>query len=113
MFRIQLARLFTLGAACLLVGCSSSGSLCNSCGNRSGLLTRMRSPSSSQPVVVASGECCDRTMAGPMLPMQPGTTTITPQPNTTIPRIEENGKQMPWDPKMSGRQGTKTGNPIQ
>jgi hypothetical protein len=46
-------------------------------------------------------------LPGNVLP-PPGATNV--QPN--IPRIDENGKQMPWDPKTSGRTGTKTGNEV-
>jgi hypothetical protein len=34
---------------------------------------------------------------------------VLPPPANNIPRIDENGKQMPWDPKSTGRNGTKTG----
>lgn len=46
-----------------------------------------------------------------MLPITttPGNTLPIPQQN--IPRIDENGKQLPWDPKTS-RSGTKTGNQV-
>lgn len=112
MFRIHLARFMALGAALLVIGCNSSGGgLCNTCGDRPGLFSRFRTTSTTQPVMVG-GECCDRTVTGPILPPmgQPGSTLPAPQPNTNIPRADENGKQMPWDPKMSGRPGVKTGN---
>jgi hypothetical protein len=41
--------------------------------------------------------------------MAPG--SVLPNPQQNIPRIDENGKQLPWDPKTS-RPGTKTGNEV-
>jgi len=120
MFRIHLLRLFALGAATILVGCQSSGGgLCSTCGDKPGLFSRFRTTSSSEPVVISSGDSCDRgaVVNGPFLPpmqqqqQQPGMILPNPQPNTNIqPRIDENGKQGIWDPKMSSRPiGTKTG----
>ena len=49
---------------------------------------------------------------GPYVPMttQPGT-VLPAAPQQNIPRIDENGKQMPWDGKTS-RPGIKTGTEI-
>jgi hypothetical protein len=78
------------------------------------MFSRFRTASGNGTVVVPAGECCDRGMSGPFLPTappapQPG--MIPAQPNP-IPRIDENGKQLPWSPdgKVSGRPGIKTNN---
>jgi hypothetical protein len=126
MFRIHLSRLLGLGALLFVVGCNSTGdrpglfSSCHSCGStgsQPGWFSRTFRSTSSQPVMAPSGECCgttDRIVSGPyMPPMQPGTMVVPtqpppPQPNT-IPRIDENGKQMPWDPNQKTyRSGTTT-----
>ena len=109
MFRIHLARFFVLTATMFIAGCSTCGSGCE----RPGLLTRFRAAMNPpQAVPISSGDCCDQGAVGPMLPPTfavPGSTL--PPPQSTIPRIDENGKQMPWDPKMS-RPGLKTGNEV-
>ncbi len=109
MFRRSLAPLALLGSISFLSGCN----LCRSsscCDDRPGLFSRFRMASSTQPVVISSGECCDSAITGPMLPgVAPG--NMLPAPQQPIPRIEENGKQMPWDPKTS-RPGTKTSNEV-
>ncbi len=113
MFRIHLARLIVLGAAVFLAGCNcTSRNSCSTCSDRPGLFSRFRTASSTQPVVISSGDCCNGSMNGPMLPPpQPGIPPGPPQ-NSTIPRIDEAPQKL-YDPKMSGRVGTKTGNPIQ
>jgi hypothetical protein len=82
----------------------------------------MRAPSTPAPVVV-SGDCAGcgsgTLVSGPYLPpMQPGT-IVSPAPGTpstvpppmappnTIPPINDNAKQLPYDPKMA-RPGTTT-----
>ncbi len=119
MFRKPISRLLAVSAVLFLAGCNSSGSrsgLCSSCnGEKPGMFSRFRTTSSSnQPMIISSGQCCDQggMTSGPYLPA-PQQGTILPSPQTTpqpqnIPRIDENGKQMPWDPKMSGRPGIKT-----
>jgi hypothetical protein len=119
MFRIHLARFFLLGAALFAAGCSSDRpglfSSCSSCGSQPGLWSRMRASSSTQPVSM-QGDCCnDRIVSGPyvppMQPMQPTTIIPAPQsPQSTIPRIDENAKQMPYDPNKMSRPGTTTSN---
>jgi hypothetical protein len=122
MFRIHLFRLLGLGAILFATGCNLSGDRpglfgsCNSCGSQPGWFSRTFRTTSSQPVVVPSGECCgatDRIVSGPyMPPMQPGTVVPVqpgpPQPNA-IPRIDENGKQMPWDPNLKAYRNGTTG----
>lgn len=109
MFRNHLGRLALLSTILFTSGCS----LCRSsscCDEKPGLFSRCRLSSNSQPVVISSGQCCDTAIAGPMLPgSAPG--YVLPAPQQNIPRIDENGKQMPWDPKTS-RPGTKTGNEV-
>lgn len=109
MLRVQLARLGLLCSICFLSGCG----LCRStscCDDRPGLFSRFRLCCNTQPVVVSPNPCCDSGITGPMLPgMPPGNVLPAPQPN--IPRIDENGKQLPWDPKTS-RPGTKTSNEV-
>jgi hypothetical protein len=120
MFRTHLARLFAFSAATFLVGCTSP---CNNggCGSeRPPLFSRFRTTSTSQPVVMSSGECCNGNVTGPYVPpMPPGTyvspvppggTYVPPPPGQPVPRINDNGgKQMPYVPdNMSSRQGTKT-----
>ncbi len=118
MFRIHLIRLFVLGAATILVGCNSTGGggLCNTCGDKPGLFSRFRTTSSSDPVVISSGEMVQGPVVnGPYMPpaqppLQPGVLP-SPTPNTApIPPVDQNGKQYQWNPNMSSRPGTKTGN---
>lgn len=97
MFRIHLARCFVLSGAMFVVGC-------NTCSDRPSMFSRFRT-TSTQPAAMSSGDC-----NGPLLSSQPG--TVIPAPQQNIPRIDENGKQMPWDPKMS-RTGIKTNTVVQ
>lgn len=110
MFRKNLIRVALLASLPILSGCN----LCRStscCDERPGLFSRFRFASNTQPVVISSpAPCCDSTMSGPMLPgMAPG--NVLPIPQQNIPRIDENGKQLPWDPKTS-RPGNRTGNEV-
>jgi len=106
MHRIHLARLALLSGVLFMSGCN----WCRTCSDRPGLFSRFRMASNTQPVVMPSGECCDPGMGGPMLP-SPGPGNVLPPPDKNIPRIDENGKQLPWDPKMS-RPAPKTGNEV-
>jgi len=106
MFRTKLARLTCVAASLFLAGCTS-----NSCCDRPGLFSRDRPPlfGSRTSVAVSTGGCCEGTpTSGPYLPpvSQPGTIVNPQQP---IPRIDENGKQIPWDPsKPTAQNGIKT-----
>jgi hypothetical protein len=106
MFRTQSARWAVIASALFVVGC-------NSCSDRPPLFSRFRT-TSTHPVVVPAGDCCNgAVVTGPFVPpvVQPGP-GVGPQP-APIPRIDENGKQVPWDPQTSSRPGIKTGNPGQ
>jgi hypothetical protein len=113
MFRMQLARLSLFAGALMAAGCSS----CGSCNDRPGLFSSDRPPlfsrtrTTSQPVVVSTGECCDGkgAVTGPYLPIAPQPGMLPPtSPMPNIPRIDENGKEVPWDGKTSTRPGIKT-----
>ena len=106
MFRTKLARVLFLGTVLFAIGC-------NSCGDRPRLLSNDRPPlfsGRSTSVVVSAGDCCNGTVSGPYVPpisAPPPGTVLPQQPN--IPRIDENGKPMPWDGKTTTRPGVTTG----
>jgi hypothetical protein len=112
MFRTLVARFAFLASSLFIAGCASSRNNCCT-DDRPGFFSRFRlcNQKNTHPVVVANGDCCGDVTGGPILPggnvLPPPATNV--QPN--IPRIDENGKQMPWDPK-TGRTGTKTGNEV-
>ena len=117
MFRIRMGRWLCLGAVLFLAGCSSR----NSCSDaRPGFFSRFRMASNTHSSVAPVGECCGRESMGSMGPYVPMTTqpgVVLPaaplaQPQQqNIPRIDENGNQMPWDGKTS-RPGIKTGTEL-
>jgi len=109
MVRYYLARVALLAVSIGIVGCNSFRNNNSCCGDeRPGLFSRFRLASRSTPIMMAPDHC----MAGPYLPVAPSPATTLPPPNQNIPRIDENGKQMPWDGKTSRPSGTKTGNEL-
>ena len=112
MFRNQLARLFALGEAIFVAGCDSTGSMCSTCSDRPPLFSRFRTTSTTQPVMISSGDCCNGTVVGPYIPPAPGTIIPPqpqPQPNSVMPSINDNGQQKLWNGQPSGRTSIKTG----
>ena len=105
MLRFHLARISLFSSILFVGGCN----WCRPCNDGPGFFDRFRFANNTRPVVISSGDCCDSGITGPMLPGAPG--SVLPAPQQNIPRIDENGKQLPWDPKTS-RPGTKTGNVV-
>ncbi len=103
MARYKLICCMLLSTSLISIGCTS----CSPCGDRPGWFSRFRTTSISRPV--GDPNCCGDNFSGPVLPGQtyPGTTLPPSSPQQPIPRIEENGKQMPWDGKTS-RPGLKS-----
>jgi hypothetical protein len=131
MFRNHLGRWSIIAATLFVAGC-------NTCSDRPPLFSRFRTTS---VVSGGCGGCCEGAVTGPYVPPcgapgcgapaappcgvpggppcggAPGA-MIPPQPlaqppQPTIPRIDENGKQLPWDGKSTSQQGIKTSNGVQ
>ena len=109
MFRRHAACWLLLSATIFTTGCGWFRDRNTCCGysERSGLFSRFRPASSTRPIIVPTNGCCDAPVTGPYLPSAPQG-SVLPAPQPSIPRIDENGKQLPWDPKMS-KPGVKTG----
>jgi hypothetical protein len=120
MLRTTLARLAFVAACVSSVGCglfnNNRNNGCNTCGDeRPGFFSRFRLASNnnhgSQGVVISDGGCCNgcgegAPVTGPYLPPAVPPGNVLPPANPSIPRIDENGKQMPWDPKTSRPRST-------